>query len=133
MLLRSYVGQVEKGTRFVVTVPAFSWLWSNHDVFLGHHRRYTLGQLRTLVEQSGLVVDESCYLYGALFPLAAMTRLFGRLRAAVFGKAAICSQMRRLNRVANTVLWSACRAELRFFRHNRAFGLTAMIVARKPA
>lgn len=132
-LLGVYVGAAEAGTRFVVTVPAFSFLWSGHDVFLGHHRRYTLGEIRRVVERSGLVIDQACYLYGALFPLAAASRLLGRLRGALFGDRPARSQMRVLGRLANTTLWSACRAELAVFRHNSFFGLTAMVVARKPA
>jgi SAM-dependent methyltransferase len=132
-LLRSYVRQVGCGTRFIVTVPAFSWLWSGHDVFLGHHRRYTLGQIRGVVEASGLVVEGTCYLYGALFPLAAASRLLGRLRAAVTGQDSVRSQMRRCGRLSNGALWAACRAELWMFRHNRLFGLTAMVIARKAA
>ena len=29
------------GTPVFITVPAFSFLWSAHDVFLDHRRRYT--------------------------------------------------------------------------------------------
>ena len=132
-LLRSYVRQVECGTRFIVTVPAFSWLWSGHDVFLGHHRRYTLGQIRGVVESSGLVVEGTCYLYGVLFPLAAASRLCGRALAAITGRTRVRSQMRLCGRLANGALWAACRAELSMFRHNKLFGLTAMVIARKAA
>ena len=132
-LLQSYVRDAGRDTRFIVTVPAFAWLWSGHDVFLGHHRRYTLGQIRGVVESSGLVVENTCYLYGALLPLAAASRLLGRLRAALTGHDAVRSQMRRCGRLSNGALWAACRAELLMFRHNRLFGLTAMVIARKPA
>lgn len=132
-LLRAYVGEAGCGTRFIVTVPAFSWLWSGHDVFLGHHRRYTLAEIRGVVESSGLVVEHACYLYGALFPLAAASRLLGRLRAALTGRSTARSQMRLWGRLSNAILWAACRAELPMFRHNRLFGLTAMVAARKPA
>jgi hypothetical protein len=132
-LLAAYVARVDQGTRFVITVPAFSWLWSGHDVFLGHYRRYTLGQIRRVVEASGLVVDEACYLYGALFPLAVGTRLLSRLTSALFGQGRARSQMRLVGRLLNRALWLVCDAELLVFRRNRFFGLTAMIVARKPA
>ena len=132
-LLQSYVRDAGRDTRFIVTVPAFAWLWSGHDVFLGHHRRYTLGQIRGVVESSGLVVENTCYLYGALFPLAAASRLLGRLCAALTGRDAVRSQMRLCGRLSNGALWAACRAELLMFRRNRLFGLTAMVIARKPA
>lgn len=130
-LLRAYVEPVDRGTHFVLTVPAFSWLWSAHDVFLGHRRRYTLAQLRTLAESAGLVIDQACYFYGLLFPLAALCRLLERLKAAFSGTRRPRSQMRPLNALLNTALWLACRVELPVFRHNRLFGLTAMIVAHK--
>ena len=132
-LLQSYVRDAARDTRFIVTVPAFAWLWSGHDVFLGHHRRYTLGQIRGVVESSGLIVEDTCYLYGVLLPLAAASRLLGRLRAALTGHDAVRSQMRLCGRLSNSALWAACRAELLMFRHNRLFGLTAMVIARKPA
>ena len=40
-LLREYVERVTSGTRFLITVPAFGFLWSGHDEFLRHYRRYT--------------------------------------------------------------------------------------------
>ena len=40
-LLRAYAEPARPGTRFIVSVPAFSWLWSAHDEFLEHRRRYT--------------------------------------------------------------------------------------------
>ena len=31
------------GGRFVMSVPAYQWAWSDFDVANGHHRRYTTG------------------------------------------------------------------------------------------
>src|SRR5215471_18225599 len=45
-LLRQFVIPARPGTRFVISVPAFQWLWSPHDEFLGHRRRYTLPALQ---------------------------------------------------------------------------------------
>jgi SAM-dependent methyltransferase len=42
--------------RFVVTVPALRYLWSNFDVLSGHHRRYTKRSLRAELEGAGLQV-----------------------------------------------------------------------------
>lgn len=41
-----------------VAVPAGMDLWSDHDVALGHHRRYERDQLLTLIERHGFEVDE---------------------------------------------------------------------------
>ena len=47
-LLTAYLDQLERGGRVLITVPAFDFLWSNHDIFLEHKRRYTLKQVEAL-------------------------------------------------------------------------------------
>lgn len=126
-LLSEYAAKAPSGAWFVLTVPAFRFLWSGHDVFLEHRRRYTLDELEQVARASGLRVERGCYFYGALFPLAAASRLLGRLR-----QGEPKSQLRRSGTLANALLWSACRAELPLFRVNRLAGLTAMVLAAKP-
>ena len=75
-LLREYTGKVSAGTHFLVTVPAFSFLWSGHDVFLGHKRRYTQKEIEEVIENAGLIVERGSYFFGLVFPLAAVLRLF---------------------------------------------------------
>ena len=48
-LLAEYAAKVRAGTRFLLTVPAHMWMWSGHDVFLQHYRRYTIGEVDRLV------------------------------------------------------------------------------------
>ena len=128
-LIAGYAAKVASGTRFFVTAPAFGWLWSGHDVFLGHHRRYTLRGLEDALVRGGLHVRGGCYFYGALLPLAAVTRFVGR----VTGRgSAPRSQMRASGAAVNAALGSVCRAEMPFFRANRLAGLTAMAWAVKP-
>lgn len=55
------------GGHLLVTVPAHAFLWSEHDVFLGHHRRYSRAQLRDLLHRGRFDVDECFYFYGLPF------------------------------------------------------------------
>lgn len=50
-LLREYVEKVPVGTYFLITVPAFSFLWSGHDVYLDHKRRYTLNEIKSVIKK----------------------------------------------------------------------------------
>lgn len=68
------------GGLLVLTVPAYPWLWSAHDVVLGHRRRYTAGTLAGAVRRAGFVVERVTYFNTALFPAVALVRLLGRLR-----------------------------------------------------
>ena len=50
-LLRHYAAKVPSGAHFLVTVPAFRFLWSGHDVFLEHKRRYTLAEIEATMRE----------------------------------------------------------------------------------
>ncbi|OLD68655.1 MAG: hypothetical protein AUF63_02495 [Candidatus Rokubacteria bacterium 13_1_20CM_70_15] len=68
------------GGLLVITVPAYRWLWSGHDVALGHRRRYTARELSRVVERAGLAVVHASYFNTLLFPAVALTRAWKRLR-----------------------------------------------------
>ena len=59
-------GRLSHGGKLLVTVPAFESLFSAHDEFLGHFRRYSLESLRQRMEQSGLQVLAGGYLFTTL-------------------------------------------------------------------
>lgn len=129
-LLRSYVDQASPGTQFLITVPAFSFLWSGHDIFLEHKRRYTIQQIESVARQSGLTVKHGCYFFGAIFPLAATLRLTGRL----YGNSKIPqSNLQDHSPLVNSLLRKLCEYELPFMLLNRAFGLSAFCLAYKAA
>jgi SAM-dependent methyltransferase len=129
-LIREYADKVPSGAQFLFTVPAFQWLWSGHDVFLEHHRRYTLRGIERVVSRSGLEVRRGCYFYGALFPAAALIRLSRRWMDDTDRQPS--SDMRSFSTPINSVFWALCRAELSLFRLNRLAGLTAFVHAVKP-
>lgn len=60
---------VNSETIFIITVPAFQSLFSAHDVFLEHYRRYHLSQLKTLLINSHFSIQSSGYFFfSLLFP-----------------------------------------------------------------
>ena len=129
-LLREYMDPATPGTRVLVTVPAFQALWSGHDVFLEHYRRYTLRQTEALLRAAGLVVELGCYFYGAVLPLAAGLRL-GRRLMGDRGTVAR-SDMRPFGPAATAVFDAVCAAELAVFRKNRIAGLSVFARGVKP-
>jgi SAM-dependent methyltransferase len=62
----------------IITVPAFQFLWSAHDVNLHHFRRYTRRQMRELLDETGYSVEFISYWNMSLFFPAAMMRILGR-------------------------------------------------------
>jgi SAM-dependent methyltransferase len=67
------------GGRLIITVPAYRWLWSEHDDRHHHKRRYTLPAVRRLAEEAGLMVEKSSYFNTILFPLIVGIRFLKKL------------------------------------------------------
>lgn len=77
--LESIATKLAPGGRILVTVPAYQWMWSAHDVAHHHKRRYSRRSLRAVAEAAGLEVRRIGYFNSLLFPLAAMVRIAGKL------------------------------------------------------
>lgn len=68
----------ENGT-CIITVPAYQWLWTNHDVNCMHKRRYNKKQLKELLEKAGFNIQYISYYNFYLFLPAALIRLISKL------------------------------------------------------
>lgn len=70
--------------RVYITVPAFTWLWSQEDKDAGHWRRYTLTTLSEVLQKSGYTVESANYIFGFLpypiFLLRVLPYRFGLTR-----------------------------------------------------
>ncbi|GAB6393338.1 MAG: class I SAM-dependent methyltransferase [Treponematales bacterium] len=64
--LRNAFGKGE-GCKAYITVPAFQFLFSRHDEFLRHFRRYNRKGLIKLLRGAGLTVKRCHYFYASLF------------------------------------------------------------------
>ncbi|WP_456023263.1 class I SAM-dependent methyltransferase [Pseudomonas protegens] len=127
-LLKMYVDKVPSGSRFLMTVPAFQFLWSGHDDFLEHKRRYTLAQFETLARDAGLTVQRGTYYFGAVFPIAAALRLLPQSTQTQPAR----SQLKRHHPLVNGVLKTLCSLELPLMGINRLAGLSVFVLAQKP-
>jgi trans-aconitate methyltransferase len=59
----------DTGTRILITVPAFQTLFSKHDVFLEHYRRYNNALLKKNTAASGLKIIRLGYFFSSLLIL----------------------------------------------------------------
>ena len=125
-LVRHYADKVPGGAHFLVTVPAFEFLWSGHDVFLEHKRRYTLPEIETAMRDAGLEIVRGSYYFGLVFPLAAAVRLADRNTTEPR------SSLKKQGALTNALLTAICAAELPLFSVNRLAGLSCFVLARKP-
>lgn len=57
-----------------ISVPAYQWLWSGHDVALHHFRRYTASELRTKFEKAGFKIKLITPFFFFTLPILALVR-----------------------------------------------------------
>jgi SAM-dependent methyltransferase len=76
--LNNLRGKLKIGGRILLTVPAIPALWSKHDEFLHHQRRYTKVSLQQAVQEAGFEVEFLSYFNAYLLPLAAISRVINR-------------------------------------------------------
>lgn len=124
-LLQGYVANAAPGSLVAVTVPAFMSLWSGHDVFLEHFRRYRRSQVVQLVESAGLEVLDSRYLFGITFAPLWLVRRLAR-------NAEPRSHMKSVSSLLNSLLFRLINTEHRVVR-NRLAGSSVLLIARVPS
>jgi hypothetical protein len=129
-LLSSYASTMTPQARILITVPAFQFLWSGHDDFLEHRRRYTREMLETTVTKAGLVVERTRYFFGLLFPLVSAMRIGQRWRSRG-AETQPRSALQKHSRATNSALVWIHEIERRLvFPWNRFAGLTVFCLAR---
>jgi SAM-dependent methyltransferase len=118
------------GGLLLIAVPAYQWAWSDHDVRLGHRRRYSRPLLADAAARAGLDVVRCTHFHSWLTPIAWLVRRtpVGRLargssaEEASYGSWWINRGLQLVTDLERTVL---ARADL-------PVGLSILLVARVP-
>jgi SAM-dependent methyltransferase len=77
--LRELRRTIAPGGALLITVPAYQWLWSGHDVINHHHRRYTRRSLQRVAEQAGWRQVRTTYFNSLLLPVAILLRVLDKV------------------------------------------------------
>jgi SAM-dependent methyltransferase len=127
---------LEPGGRLLMSVPAYQWAWSDHDVANGHHRRYTRPRAVEAVSAAGFEVLRSTYGFSAVFPAFAAERAWRAVQhrtgssgaqgpADVVDLPTVSSPLERL-------LLGLCRLDRRALAHrDLPFGSSVFLAAAK--
>ena len=73
-------GYMKKSSVILITVPAFNSLFSGHDNFLGHYRRYSRPALTALIHRCGLTEFKSGYAFSSLLWPRIFTKLIEKFQ-----------------------------------------------------
>jgi SAM-dependent methyltransferase len=121
---------LKPGGTFLITVPAFGFLWSEHDEALHHRRRYTQYELRNKLAVAGFEVVRSTYFITLLFfPIWMMRFWQGIVKKDPYPKTSHVILPKWANRMLELLL-DFERAICRVI--NLPFGVSIVAIARKP-
>lgn len=121
LLLKDLETISSPGSLLIITVPAHEILWSGHDVFLEHFRRYNKRLLLNEFADLHLEVLEMYYLFNSLFlPALIRRRLKGK---------EVKSQMKFHSHFGNFIIRTIVGVDI-IFRKHAPFGISLFCVAR---
>lgn len=132
---------LKPGGHIIITVPAFMWLWTHNDDLNAHIRRYTAGELKQKLSQTGFNIRRVSYNNFFVFPLAATLLL---LRRSTDAKKELAShhvneeeyqvEMEPASPVVNTILTGVGKVEAGLIKRiNLPVGTSLIAVGEKPA
>jgi SAM-dependent methyltransferase len=124
--LEAIHGMLVPGGRLVITVPAYRFLWSYHDVVNCHFRRYSRRDLSDALRSARLEPVRISYFNTWLFPFAALVRLAGRFVSRRGAGPDMRLPPPRVNRLLTSIFSSEAHV-LR--RRSLPFGVSVLAVA----
>ena len=105
--LREWVANINDDSIVLITVPAMQHLFSYHDRYMGHHRRYTKKSLIKLGESAELHTVKVMYIFSYLYPVV----FFIRKILSKILKSEEKSDLQKTNPYVNSILYSLGVAE----------------------
>ena len=125
--IRALMRIVKPGGYFVATVPAYQWMWSNHDVLHHHKRRYTLLQFKRLFDHPDGIVIKKSYFNSLLFMPIVLVRLAKSILRMTGG-----DEDALPNAAVNGVLRALFGVERFWLRaSNFPFGVSILLIAQR--
>ncbi len=125
--LQQLGGWLAADGRLLITVPAYQFLWSQHDELHHHHRRYSCRGLEVLLHQNNWQVEYISYFNTLLFPLAVADRMLKKLNPSNNDDV-----LKLPHSMLNSMLYNIFRLESGLIgKVSLPYGLSILAVARR--
>lgn len=124
------------GGKFVLSGPAYEWLWTHQDDVVHHQRRYTTSRVADVARRAGFIVEHRSYFNVTLFPIILGVLGLVKLKERLFPPGANDQSSNVSIPVpgpANALLARLLAAERHLVsRVSMPFGHSLILIARKP-
>ena len=123
--IQEYKRILNKGGKLIVFVPAFQFLWSEHDEICHHFRRYKRQELKDLISKNFEIKRISFWNF-TLFPIISLVKIIYSL----INKKS--DQLYKTNKFSNTILYYLLKIENQILKKiNFPFGISLFCIAEK--
>ncbi len=122
---------LQPGGLYLVTVPAYQWLWTDHDLVNQHVRRYTRQEITARIAAAGFRIEEQTH----FVVLGIVLHAFMKCKKALFAKKNAPPSTANLDfpSLINRCLLGLLRCEKWWLRWLPIpFGTSILVIARKP-
>ena len=120
---------MKENALLIITVPAYGFLWSEHDEALHHRRRYAASELRNKLTRAEFEVERiSYYITFLFFPILLMRFLQSIFKKSVQAKTSHIILPRWLN---SFLIWILAFERFLLRWGNFPFGVSLVCLARK--
>lgn len=124
--LREFFRVLTPQGKLLMRLPAYDWLRGSHDEQVHTNRRYTKNLVKSLLEQSGFIVEHLSYANTILFPLAVIKRLTEKIFPQ--SQSDLTIETGKFNELLKRILSSEALFVSKF---GLPYGLSIFAVARK--
>ncbi len=128
-IVKQVYDMLPAGGFLIATVPAYRWMWSQHDVAHMHKRRYNMKNFRKLLTNAGFDLKFTSYINTFLFIPAVLKRFVDKLNPATKRKDETVDEVPAGINTLFTKIFLAEGKLLPAIKY--PFGLTIVAIARK--
>lgn len=122
----------KEGTTLIIHVPAFKSLWSDHDVAVGHKRRYIAGELVKQLQETNFTVKSINYRLCIFFPLGLLRKYLIRIKKILVKDYGVRTYRPNFGKVINKLLYNFIKFEDYLLNYiHLPFGLSIFCIAQK--
>jgi SAM-dependent methyltransferase len=131
LAVRNFRKSLKNEGHILLTVPAYSFLFSKHDEVVHAKKRYTKKQIKLLFKSNGFEIVKISYIVSLLFPVALVKRTIDKFTSA---KDTGHNEVEMPGKIINQFFLFVMRVENFLLQYiPLPFGLSVMVLAKKTS